>query len=90
MIPWIHTHRRKIFVFCALLVTSVLGLMGVLSAGAAVFWALIALSFLYRLRQAGAYIADQYTTPGRVALMAGSAVGSSGAVNHAGCGEGAC
>lgn len=80
------THRRRL-VLAAVLLAAVLGLTGVLSLGAAVFWGLIALTFLWTPRQTGTYTVDRHTPPSAVALHAGASDGSAGAANHVSSGN---
>lgn len=81
------THRR-LLVLAAVLLAVVLGFIGVLGTGAAVFWGCIALTFLWTPRQTGSYTVDRDTPPSVVALHAGASDGSAGAANHVSSGNG--
>lgn len=88
---WIRHHRRKIAVLSAVLIFILLGLTGVLSTGVTIFSSLMALTFLYKLRQHGTYKVNQFTTPAEVAVQTGAAAGGASHANHVGyCGDGNC
>lgn len=79
-VPFFRT--RRLLVVAAVVLAALLGLTGVLSTGAAVFWGVIALTFLWTPRQTGTYTVDRHTSPSEVALRAGASDGSAGAANH--------